>query len=242
MAESGETLVDSLTERIRRRIQKGKYADGALFMTEAQLAAEYEVSRTVAREAVSRLSALGIVEGRQRKGLMIRRPDPLRLFSESLPSLSSTNDLRELGQLRYVLEVGAVELSVRNATDDQIKRMGEVVEAMTTALGQQVSGGKSMGKRFVALDLQFHALLLEMTGSTLVAGMQQVLVRFFAAVPYIDPDESSTDRILWEHRELYAAVRDRDVERARSMIRSQLRRRLPEGADHQETHTQETAK
>jgi DNA-binding FadR family transcriptional regulator len=184
----------------------------------------------VAREAVSRLSALGIVEGRQRKGLVIRRPDPLRLFSESLPSLSSTDDLRELGQLRYVLEVGAVELSVRNATDEQISRMGELVEAMTTALH-----GKATSKRFVALDLQFHALLLEMSGSTLVAGMQQVLVRFFAAVPYVDPDESSTDRILWEHRELYAAVRDRDVERARSMIRSQLRRRLPEGAETQES-------
>jgi len=235
MTVHGETLVDSLTEQIRRRIQAGKYVDGDFFMTEAALAAEYDVSRTVAREAVSRLSALGIVEGRQRKGLVIRRPDPLRLFSESLPSLSSTDDLRELGQLRYVLEVGAVELSVRNATDEQIARLGEVVEAMTTALRKQAPGGKSIGKRFVALDLQFHALLLEMSGSTLVAGMQQVLVRFFAAVPYLEPDESSTDRIIWEHRELYAAVRDRDVERARSMIRSQLRRRLPEGAETQES-------
>jgi DNA-binding FadR family transcriptional regulator len=229
MPGASETLVDQLTARIRRRIQTGKYVDGDLFMTEAQLAAEYDVSRTVAREAVSRLSALGIVEGRQRKGLVVRRPDPLRLFSESLPSLSSTDDLRELGQLRYVLEVGAVELSVRNATDDQIARLGTIVEAMSEVL-RGTPGGKAMGKRFVALDLQFHGLLLEMTGSTLVAGMQQVLVRFFAAVPYVDPDATSTERILWEHAELHAAIRDRDVERARGMIRSQLRRRLPDDA------------
>jgi len=229
MAAPGETLVDSLTDRIRSRIQSGKYSAGDFFMTEAQLAAEYSVSRTVAREAVSRLAAMGIVEGRQRKGLVVRRPDPLRLFSESLPSLSSTDDLRELGQLRYVLEVGAVELSVRNATDLQIARMGTIVDAMTESLRS-----KGAGKRFVALDLQFHALFLEMTGSTLVAGMQQVLVRFFTTVPYIEPDAVSTDRILWEHGELYAAIRDRDIERARGMIRSQLRRRLPEGADTQE--------
>jgi DNA-binding FadR family transcriptional regulator len=240
MASSGETLVDTLTDRIRHRIQSGKYADGDLFMTEAQLAAEYEVSRTVAREAVSRLSALGIVEGRQRKGLVIRRPDPLRLFSESLPSLSSTDDLRELGQLRYVLEVGAIELSVRNATDEQVARMATIVEAMTEALSPRSSragnvGNKGTGKRFVALDLQFHALLLEMTGSTLVAGMQQVLVRFFTAVPYQEPDAANTDRILWEHVELHAAIRDRDVERARGMIRSQLRRRLPDEASRKDT-------
>jgi len=36
------------------------------------------------------------------------------------------------------------------------------------------------------------------------------------------------ERIAWEHRELAAAIRDRDVERARSMIRVQVRRYLPE--------------
>lgn len=56
-------------------------------MTEAQLAAEYGASRTVIREAVSRLQALGILEGRKRKGLIVRHPDPLQLFSNSLPSL-----------------------------------------------------------------------------------------------------------------------------------------------------------
>lgn len=213
---------DDLADRLRERIQKGSFAEGDFFMTEAQVAAEYEVSRTVAREAVSRLTALGILEGRQRKGLVVRRPDPMRLLSQSLPSLSTTDDLNELSLLRYVLEVGSIELTVRNATAEQIAELERVVEAFTAAVRNRAKPAK-----VVALDLDFHRLLLEMTGSSLVAGMQSVLVRFFSAVRYNKLDEARIEHVIWEHRELYAAVRDRDVERARSMIRAQLRTRLP---------------
>ncbi|MEQ9065252.1 MAG: GntR family transcriptional regulator, partial [Gimesia chilikensis] len=46
------TQSDELAERIRARIQDERLTDGAFFMTEADLAEEYDVSRTVAREAV----------------------------------------------------------------------------------------------------------------------------------------------------------------------------------------------
>ena len=49
------TQVRVLARKIRQRIQTEQLADGSFFMTEAQLAAEYGTSRTVTREAVSRL-------------------------------------------------------------------------------------------------------------------------------------------------------------------------------------------
>jgi len=63
-----------LARVVRRRIQRLQLPDGAFFMTEAQLATRYRVSRTVAREAVSQLKALGLLESRKRKGL----PAPIR--------------------------------------------------------------------------------------------------------------------------------------------------------------------
>ena len=56
--------------------------------------------------------------------------------------------------------------------------------------------------------------------------MQQVLVQFFQIAPHAEPSAESAERILWEHRELLAAIRDRDVERARAMIRVQFRSSL----------------
>src|SRR5690349_3732924 len=160
--------VYELAEEIRRRIQAEQLADGSFFMTDAQLAEEYGASRTVVREAVSRLQALGLLEGRKRKGLIVRHPDPLRLLSNSLPSLvGSQEDWRELAMLRYALEVGAIELAIRAATDEQLARLSEVTDDMEAALRDDTES-----ERTVALDLEFHALILQMTGSRMIAGMQ----------------------------------------------------------------------
>jgi len=217
-----ESQAHELAQRIRQRIQGEQLADGSFFMTEAQLASEYGVSRTVTREAVSRLQALGILEGRKRKGLLVRHPDPLRLFSNSLPSLvASPDDWQELAKLRYALEVGAIELAIRTATDEQIERLGQITQQMELALREDIESARS-----VRLDLEFHAQILQMTGSRLIAGMQQVLVQFFQIAPHSERTATSAERIIWEHRELLNAIRDRDVERARAMIRLQFRATL----------------
>ena len=216
------TQARELAQKIRHRIQSERLAEGSFFMTEAQLAAEYGASRTVTREAVSRLQALGILEGRKRKGLIVRCPDPLRLLQSSLPSLmTSPDDWRDLAQLRYALEVGAIELAIRSATPEQIERLDQILRQLEKAVRDDMTSARAL-----EMDVQFHSLILEMTGSRLIAGMQQVLVQFFQTMPRSQPTSGSVERICWEHRELFEAIRDRDVERARVMIRVQIRATL----------------
>ncbi|WP_437223063.1 FadR/GntR family transcriptional regulator [Planctomicrobium sp. SH661] len=213
-----------LAERIRHRIQSEQLSDGSFFMTEAQLAEEYDASHTVTREAVSRLQALGILEGRKRKGLIVRHPDLIRLLSHSMPSLlGSEEDGRELEVLRYVIEVGAIELAVKFGTAKQIEELTATMDRLETALLREVDQEAAY-----ALDLQFHLQILQMTGAKLVMGMQEVLVRFFQAVsiPLALKKEFTpelAERIVWEHRELCNAIRARDVEHARALIRLQFR-------------------
>ncbi len=215
------TKAHVLATRIRERIQAERVPDGAFFMTEAQLAEEYDASRTVVREALNQLQALGILEGRKRKGLYVRRPDPIRLFAHSLPSLaSSSEDWREVGLLRYALEIGAVELAIRAASDEQIDRLEAVQREFEGELRKD-----PYSARCVELDMTFHSQILQMTGSRLIAGMQQVLVRFFQIAPTVGGSDVA-DRVAWEHRELVRAIRDRDVEAARAMIRAQMRSTL----------------
>ncbi len=216
------TQVRELAQKIRHRIQTERLPDGSFFMTEAQLAAEYGTSRTVTREAVSRLQALGILEGRKRKGLIVRCPDPLRLFQNSLPSLvTSPDDWRDLAQLRYAIEVGAIELAIRGATDEQIERLAQIEQELEQAVQEDIQSART-----IELDVKFHSLILEMTGSRLIAGMQQVLVKFFQTMPRSILSSASAERICWEHRELLDAILDRDIERARAMIRVQIRATL----------------
>ncbi len=225
------TQAGELAERLRQRIQSARLADGEFFMTEAELAQEYGVSRTVAREAVGRLTAMGLLEGRKRKGLVVRRPDPLRLLELGLPSLlDSQQDVSELAMLRYVLEMGAVELAIRNGTDEQIQRLGELADQ----LEDRIRNGEN--DEVAELDIAFHSVLLQMTGSKLVAGMQRVLVSFFESA-YRDflSDETVGERMIWEHQELAAAIRDRDSTRARTMWQMQTRAWLISPEPHQKS-------
>lgn len=212
-----ETRSVDLADRLRERIQTSGLADGDLFMTEAEVAAEYSVSRTVAREAVGRLAAIGLLEGRKRKGLVVRRPDPLRLLELGLPSLfDSEEDISELAMLRYVLEMGAIEPAVRNGTDEQVQRLCALADEME----EVVHRGKN--NRMEEIDIAFHSVLLEMTGSRLVAGMQRVLVRFFSSRD-TSRTEATDKRVIWEHQELAAAISDRDASQARAMLHLQAR-------------------
>ena len=213
--QESRTQAEKLSVQLRQQIQESQLDDGDFFMTESDLATTYDVSRTVAREAVGRLKSLGILESRKRKGLIVRRPDPLRLLTQTLPSLiASDDDLNELAMLRYALEVGSVELAIRNASDAQISELADIVTDMEAAFGDS-----GHAEDFVALDLQFHALILSMTGSHLISGMRNLLADFFHKAPISDNLASAADRMIWEHRELYNAIRARDVERARTMIR-----------------------
>ena len=213
------TQVHELAATIRKRIQSEQLSDGDFFMTEAQLASEYGVSRTVTREAVSRLQAIGLLEGRKRKGLIVRRPDPLRLFKNSLPSFAaSPNDWRDLGQLRYALEVGAIELAIQAATDEHLECLTQIGRSLEASVREDMSSTKT-----VDLDLKFHSYILEMTGSSMIAGMQQMLAQFFQIIPRCPRSPASAERMCWEHRELLEAICDRDVERARAIIRKQIR-------------------
>ena len=106
-----------------------------------------------------------------------------------------------------------------NATDEQIERLGTLADDFERAVRDREGE-----ERENEAELAFHGLILQMTGSPLIAGMQQVLAEFFsAATQDVSQSGGSDDGVVWQHRELVAAVRDRDIDRARSMMRLHFR-------------------
>jgi DNA-binding FadR family transcriptional regulator len=225
MTELAQSRTAQLAEQIRRRIAAESLSEGDLFMTEAQLSKEYGVSRNIAREAVSQLRGLGILEGRKSKGLLVRRPNPVQLLSDSLTALAQTEeDVDELTKLRYVLEIGAIELAVNNASEEQVQRLKQ----LATDYEHAHRNGEGLDRE-VELELAYHGLILEMTGSKLITGMQQTLAKFFikrygrgSGMPSARRD----DMAVWQHPAIAAAIGARDLESARAHIRQHFQEGL----------------
>ncbi|KAB2889080.1 MAG: FadR family transcriptional regulator, partial [Burkholderiaceae bacterium] len=66
---SGARLADQVADALATEIRSGRLEPGARLPTEAVLASQFAVSRTVVREAVSRLKSLGLVDSRQGSGV-----------------------------------------------------------------------------------------------------------------------------------------------------------------------------
>ncbi|PCJ63152.1 MAG: GntR family transcriptional regulator [Candidatus Hydrogenedentota bacterium] len=216
-----QTLANTLASRIYDDILASDLTEGDVFMTGDQVEVQYGISRGIAREALSQLRSLGILQSRQRKGLIVSRPDPVQLMSRWVPLYcrgGTEGEFEQLAQLRYVLELGAIELAVSNAIDEQRSVLSELVfefEGVASKHGHDENADR--------IDLAFHSLILEMTGNPLISGMHRVISNYFAISREMDPmpGEDATTAIR-EHHIIADAIAQGDRELARTVLRTHL--------------------
>ena len=98
-SETGRTLVETVRDALRQQIAAGTYPPGSRLPSEAQMTRDFEVSRTVVREAVASLRADGLVEPRQGAGVFVLAPPaPVDLPFQNIDfvRISSMIELLEL--------------------------------------------------------------------------------------------------------------------------------------------------
>lgn len=122
-----------VSESLRERIASGEWAPGAQLPTEAELGAEFHVSRTVVREAIARLRSAGLVVPQQGRGVFVSeapQPQSFSIPDEVLQTLPETIALLEL---RLSVEVEAAGLCAERRTDAEaadIRALMEQIDAM----------------------------------------------------------------------------------------------------------------
>jgi len=214
-----DTLANSVADQILADLRASGLHEGELFLTGDQVSKRYAVSRSIAREAVSRVQALGVLEGRQRKGLILSRPDPVAITRQWLPFYCPASDLENLltlAQFRYALEIGTIDLAVAHATEDQLESLAQSAAAFETIA--RIHGHTREADE---ADAAFHKVILEMTGNALIAGMHHVLSDYFHASTQLPLLRDGTKAIR-EHQIIVEAFRRRDGETVRAILRAHL--------------------
>ncbi len=199
-------------------IVTGEYLPGATIQGEFDLADRFGVARNVIREALRMLIAKGLIESRRKTGTRVRaRADWNLLDAEMLgwmfegaPPLAFVRDLFEL---RLIIEPAAAALAAEHRTMRQLSRMGYALELMTRH-GLDNSEGQEA-------DEQFHAILLEATHNELLGSLAVSIssavrwTTFFkhrSSIVYPDP--------IPQHQDLFEAVARSDSAGARAAATS----------------------
>lgn len=146
---------------------------GDALPTEVELAEEFGVSRTVVREALTRLRLLGLVESVKRKGSVVTPPDILTHFERLLhPPILDARTLRDIFEIRLVLEVGMADLLFARVTDADFRELDEIV-------ADEPQKQDAFASDF---EVRFHGKLYAISGNATLRRFQALLLPVFAYV------------------------------------------------------------
>lgn len=216
-----KTLSSALADRICEKIISKKLVPGSHLGTESKIAEQYGVSRTVVREAIGTLKGLGVVSGRQGRGLMVTQGDIQSILRKVLaPRAVEDNGWLEFGRFRMVIELGAMPMVVQYATPAHIARLKSLSAEMRELVERVNEDPAKVLAAFTEKDASFHETILSATGSDLVAQFHQMLVVYFQSnQQFLKPPNL---RMVQEHEQIIEAIEKGDALQAVEIMNRHL--------------------
>lgn len=200
-------------------ISDGELREGDKLPNQNKFSAQLGVSRPSLREALHTLNLMGVIAQRPGLGTVITSANPaLWLEQLSPPLLSDSKASLELLEARRFIEVGVVELAVQNATANNIKALGKIVDQMKPALE------KEQLENYSELDMAFHEHLAIASHNrymkhmflTIRGLMEQFIREAFTVNPGL------LEKSLGFHVNIYEGVKNRDVRQAVTSMRKHI--------------------
>ncbi|MEO5996463.1 MAG: FCD domain-containing protein [Chitinophagaceae bacterium] len=209
------TTVDRVEINLRNFFSNENLQPGDGIPKEIELARAMGVSRTTIREALIRLKLLGLIDSRKNRGIIITRPDVLSNIKRALdPQLMDGNTMKEIFELRLVLEMGIADILFIKKTEEKIRYLEMIVEREEKT--------KNKVER-LKIDVEFHAMLYEMSENKTILQFQKMLLPVF---DYVNNGLHVRSQVKNEnyasHRVLLNILRNGTPEEFRIKMRSHL--------------------
>jgi len=199
-------LRDVVFESLKDAIMNGKLEQGKM-ITEQQISREFGISRTPVREALYKLTATGLIRIIPHKGFLI--------------SKWSIKEIRDVFEIRIVLERLAVELFIRNYYQENLEELENITRKMEKAV--QENNFMEAAK----MNNKYHDLIIEKSDNHEISNVMEPLknkINIFRLISISTPSRLKTS--LAEHRNILASISKKDIEDAKKLIEIHIRKVL----------------
>lgn len=214
-------LSDAVARAFEAWIAQSGLAEGDRLPTEKALCERFGVSRAVVREVIARLKADGVVSTRQGAGAFVAAlPGHTSFrFDSREADTAQPNAMRELFELRYMIETGAAELAACRRDARDVARLADVLGCMDDALRS--------GRDGAAEDDAFHVAVAAASRNAQLERFQAYMGRQLSEtrVPTWSSEGHATGRAAQaqcEHWRLFEAIRAGDPVAARAAAAAHL--------------------
>ncbi|ASC68517.1 FadR family transcriptional regulator [Achromobacter denitrificans] len=214
-------LTDRVTEMLLEEITSGDYRVGEVLPPEQIIATRMGVSRTVLREAVSRLKGDGIVQSKQGRGLTVMqtaRPSVLRMQAADI---GDADQVLRIVELRRGFEIEAAQLAAQRRSEEDLAAMRQALRKMGDAIA---TGDVAVG---VDADMEFHRCVARATRNEHYLNFFDFLAVLLKKNLRVSRSRSAKiagrgAQAQKEHEALFAAIEKGDVELARQQARTHV--------------------
>jgi len=199
-----DSLSDKVYSEIRRKILSNQLVPGNRLKEDAW-AKKMDVSRVAVREALNRLFGENLLEKGEKGGYFVKS--------------MGIADLREIRQLREVLELGALRIAFKKVTKEHIDELDRICDDFTLMVRNGYYGGACEA------DVKFHETLFDIAGNkklkdVYVASNIPLFHLKLGQTSQMD-DYELTDK---EHREIVGAFKRKDLSLAERVLSHHLER------------------
>ncbi|MDQ0216981.1 FadR family transcriptional regulator [Peribacillus cavernae] len=206
---STKKVSDSVGEQIEKMIESGTFQAGEKLPSVRELCDLFGVGRSAVRDAITMLKGKGTVHVKQGEGTFICEFDPTKLFNSHL-LLSGSKDIKELFQVRKILETGIAEMAALNRTERDLEFMEGVLS------NPSINGWES--------DYHFHMAIAKAAGNKILiqfvqfisTTMKKAMIDFHR---YIEKNATMVKTIVEHHDRIYQSIKIGEPNKAhQSMI------------------------
>ncbi len=202
----GTRIYEKVVEKLKGEIAAGNILPGDPLPSERQLMDTFGVSRSSLREAFRVMELLGLIESIPGKGRFVRHP---RTISEDTDTIQLEDSaILELMEARRILDPAIAAESAMRATPSDLTRMLRVITATEKTLLDPLERAHA--------DFDFHLVLAEATHNFVFINLTRMNFDLIMATHeriYNLLDDK--DAFLNEHKEMYEAILDHDLDGAR---------------------------
>ncbi|MBJ6121483.1 FadR/GntR family transcriptional regulator [Sphingomonas mollis] len=228
------SLTDDLFVKLEARIRSGEMPPGSRFPTQKDICIAENVSRTVVREAVARLSAQGLTNSRQGSGVFVADTAAYRAFQVTRDELSELTDVIKLLEMRLAVETEMASLAAARRTTADIGAIREALQEMADVSDDPAAAARA--------DIAFHLAIARATQNDYFVRLIDFLG--LRLVPprnlYLQGQSDEAHRayaalVRAEHEAILDAIVRMDSDRARAAARHHMQESLSRHSQLSET-------
>lgn len=200
------SLAEEVAARLHEQILSARYKVGDQLPVEPELMQQFGVGRSSIREAIKLLVNSGLLRVQQGVGTFVEDNSGV---GEPLAQRLKRSDVKDINEVRQLLEMKIAEKAAANRTAKDVKKMQRYFDARQKAATHNDVAGS------VEADIHFHNAIAEASGNEVLADLYKsfstrmkhdFLSRFSDTTAFIET--------MQLHRELLKSIVDKDPKRA----------------------------